>query len=179
MSSRITSYHLIQSKKSKQNTDLITGNIPFTSRNLTFISNDYFRTFKNNNIPIESWLKSAFDNYYWRSFIEYSYDNNKKYIDETFQIIRQEPDNKFIINKNIKKEEEFKEIVEDLIGIQNYAAHNSTYNEFDFKNFVEKCYNMVPLSKEKMEWLLNNIDDTLLLLNNNKKINNEIKSKFY
>ena len=179
LSSRITSYHLIQSKKSKQNTDLITGNIPFTSRNLTFISNDYFKTFKNKNIPIESWLKSAFDNYYWRSFIEYSYDNNKKYIDETFQIIRQEPDNKFIINKNIKKEEEFKEIVEDLIGIQNYAAHNIAYNEFDFKNFVEKCYNMVPLNKEKMEWLLNNIDDTLLLLNNNKSINNELKSKFY
>ena len=83
------------------------------------------------------------------------------------------------MNENIKIEEEFKDIVDDLCGIQNYASKNIVYNEFNFKNFVEKCYTIVPLNKEKIQWLLNNIEDTLNILDNNINMDNELKSKFY
>ena len=179
LSSRITSYHMKQSKFSKQNTELLAGNIPITSRNINFIYNDYIRTFNSKQILIESWLYSILENYYWRSFIGYSSENNKKYIEEAHKIIKEESNNKYIINENIKKEEEFKDIVDDLIGIQNYAFKNVPFNEFNFKNFSEKCFKTVPLNKEKIKWLLNNIEDTLHLLENNVIMSDEIKSKFY
>jgi len=37
---------------------------------------------------------------------------------------------------------------------------------------------MVPLNKEKIQWLLNNINDTIKLLDKNRTINDELKSKF-
>ena len=76
LSSRIASYHIIKSKYSKQNTDLLTGNIPFTSRNLNFIYNDYIRTFKKKD-SIEAWLYTILENYYWRSFIGFTSENKK------------------------------------------------------------------------------------------------------
>ena len=178
LSSRITSYHIIKSKYSKQNIDLLAGNIPLSSRNLNFICNDYIRTF-NKKDSIESWLYTILDNYYWRSFIDFNSENKKKYIEESYQILKKEQENKYIMNENIKIEEEFKDIVDDLCGIQNYASKNIVYNEFNFKNFVEKCYTIVPLNKEKIQWLLNNIEDTLNILDNNINMDNELKSKFY
>ena len=78
LSARIARYHIEETKKSKDNTDLVAGNVPFTSRNLCFISNDFHHSFDNNkNITIESWLQSIFDNYYWRSFISYSQKDKK------------------------------------------------------------------------------------------------------
>ena len=69
---RIARYHIEKTKESKENTDLVAGNVPFTPRNLCFISNDFHNSFINKiNIPIESWLQIIFDNYYWRSFIDY------------------------------------------------------------------------------------------------------------
>ena len=78
LSARIARYHIEETKKSRDNTDLVAGNVPFTSRNLCFISNDFHHSFDNNkNITIESWLQSIFDNYYWRSFISYSQKGKK------------------------------------------------------------------------------------------------------
>ena len=69
LSARIAKYHIEETKKSRENTDLVAGNVPFTSRNLAFISNDFHHSFENNenNVSIESWLQSVFDNYYWSS----------------------------------------------------------------------------------------------------------------
>ena len=101
LSSRINSYHIIKSKYSKQNIDLLAGNIPFTSRILNFICNDYIRTF-NKKDSIESWLYTILDNYYWRSFIDFNSENKKKYIEESYQILKKEQENKYIMNENIK-----------------------------------------------------------------------------
>ena len=179
LSSRITSYHIEQIKISKKNSDMLAGNVPFTSRNLTFISNDYIRTFNKKEISLESWLYSIFDNYYWRSFIDYSSDNIKKYKNEALQIIKKDAHNRYKIHEFIKIEEEFKDIVDDLVGIQNNIIKDIPYNEFNFKIFVEKCYNTVPLNKEKLKWLLINIEDTLNLLENSNRIDIELKQKFY
>ena len=74
----IASNHIIETKKTRENTDLVAGNVPFTSRNLCFISNDFHHSFKDKqNITLESWLQSIFDNYYWRSFISYSQKKRK------------------------------------------------------------------------------------------------------
>ena len=52
---RIAKYHIEETRKSRENTDLVAGNVPFTSRNLTFISNDFHHSFENKeNISIES-----------------------------------------------------------------------------------------------------------------------------
>ena len=81
MRNRIISYHIEQIKKTKEKPDLIAGNIPFTSRNLNFISKDYYNIFNNknneiyNSISLETWLYSIFENYYWRSYIHYSPSN--------------------------------------------------------------------------------------------------------
>jgi len=89
---RIAKYHIEETKKSKENTDLVAGNVPFTSRNLCFISNDFHRYFENNeNITIESWLQSIFDNYYWRSFISYSQTKKKQFMENTLEIIKKIP----------------------------------------------------------------------------------------
>ena len=81
--SRIAKYHIEETKKSRENTDLIAGNIPFTSRNLCFISNDFHHSFKKNKIKIESWIQSIFENYYWRSFINYSKDKRNEFMENT------------------------------------------------------------------------------------------------
>ena len=47
---RIAKYHIEETKLTKENTDLIAGNVPFTARNLSFISNDFHKSFDGKNI---------------------------------------------------------------------------------------------------------------------------------
>ena len=176
---RIAKYHIEETKKSKANTDLVAGNVPFTSRNLTFISKDFHHTFENNkNISIESWLQNVFDNYYWRSFINYSPKEKIKFMEETLKIIKAVPDQQYKVDQELDFNEEFKEIVEDLILIQKYAAKNAEYKDFLFSHFLEKCLR-VPINKEKLQSLFNNLDDTILLLNNNIEMDELLKNNFY
>ena len=134
---RIAKYHIIETKKSKENIELIAGNVPFTSRNLKFISNDYLHTFYLNNktISIESWIQRIFDNYYWRSSINCSIKERPKFIEETLKIIKSVPDQQYKVDQELDFNEEFKEIVEDLIEIQKYAVRNIEYREFFLVNF--------------------------------------------
>ena len=119
---RIARYHIEETKKSKEHSDLVAGNVPFTSRNLCFISNDFHRTFENTeNITIESWLQSIFDNYYWRSFISYSQKEKKIFMENTKLIIKDIPDQQYKVDKEEDFAEEFKVIVEYLIKIKNYT----------------------------------------------------------
>ena len=188
LSNRIISYHNHQIKKTKEKTDLVAGNIPFTSRNLKFISNDYYYTFKNkyneiydikkdNKISIELWLYSIFDNYYWRSFIHYSSDNKKEFENESLELFSKKPEIGYYIKQEIIKEIKFKDITDDIIGIQNYA-YNNIYYDFNFTNFIRKCLKL-PLNDEILKWIINNIDDTINLLNNNNNLNNLRKSNLY
>ena len=101
LSARIAKYHIEETKKSKENTDLVAGNVPFTSRNLYFISNDFHKTFDKLNPTVESWLQSIFDNYYWRSFINYSQKERKKLIENTLNIIKAVPDQQYKVDKEL------------------------------------------------------------------------------
>ena len=177
---RIAKYHIEETKKSKENTELVAGNVPFTSRNLVFISNDFHHSLENNeyNISIESWLQSVFDNYYWRSFINYSSKEKNKFKENTLKTIKAVPDQQYKVDQELDFNEEFKEIVEDLIAIQKYAAKNVEYREFLFSHFLDKCL-LVPINKEKMQSMFYNLEDTILLLDNNIDIDEIFKNKFY
>ena len=174
---RLASYHINQVQKSLNNNDNISGNAIFNSRILIFIFKDYNKVYKNNEKPeIEEWLKLVFDIYYWRSYI--SYDNYKRneFMEEAYNIIKKKPEEKYEINE--ENNFELDEIIEDLIGIQNYATRNIEYNNFSFFIFVRNCLK-IPLNKVLIEKICNNIEDTINLLDNNAIMKKEIKSKFY
>jgi len=141
LSSRIARYHIEETKKSRENTDLVAGNVPFTARNLCFISNDFHRSFENNkNISIESWLQSIFDQYYWRSFMNYSKEKKKVFMADTLKLIKSIPDQEYKVDHELEFNLEFKEIVEYLINIQKNAVRNVEYRDFDFKEFLNFVY---------------------------------------
>ena len=176
---RIARYHIIETKKTRENTNLVAGNVPFTSRNLCFISNDFLHSFKDKqNITLESWVQSIFDNYYWRSFISYSQKEKKIFMENTKLIIKDIPDQQYKVDKEVDFAEEFKVIVEYLIKIQNYAGRNCEYRDFDFKDFLNNCLKL-PINKEKLQQIYNNLDDTILLLDNNHSMDEILKNKFY
>ena len=179
LSARIAKYHIEETKKSRENTDLVAGGVPFTSRNLCFISNDFHNSFENNkNITIESWLQSIFDNYYWRSFISYSQKEKKKFMEKTLNIISTVPDQQYKVYQELDFTEEFIEIVEDLIEIQKSSTNVAEYRDFEFKKFLDYCLR-VPINKEKLESIYNNLDDTILLLDNNNTMDEALKNRFY
>ena len=176
---RIARYHMEETKKTKENTDLVAGNVPFTSRNLCFISNDFHRSFENKeNFTIESWLQSIFDNYYWRTFISYSQKDKKKFMDETLKIISSIPDQQYKVDQEVDFSEEFKDIVQILIKIQAYAIRNEEYSDFEFSKFLNHCLK-VTINKEKLQSIYNNLDDTILLLDYNHIMNEILKNRFY
>ena len=180
LSNRIISYHFEQIKKTKEKPELVAGNIPFTSRNLYFISKDYYHVFNNKNndsITLETWLYSIFENYYWRSYIHYSQGYKNGFINESLKLLMKKPENGFAKKMEMNKEIQFKEISEILIGIQNYACNNIEYN-FSFIYFIQNCLKL-PLNEEILKWVINNIEDTINLLNNNNKMSNEVKSNLY
>ena len=180
LSKRIVRYHIEQRKKTKENTDLIAGNVPFTSRNLCFISDDFHKYFKGKEKKNEtSWLKGIFDNYYWRSFINYSDEEKENFIEETFKIIKTVPDQQYKIDIKIKVFDDFKDINEYLIRIQQYAIRDNEYRDFVFAKLLDNCLNKITLNKEKLNYINNNLYDTILLLDNADNIDIALKNKFY
>ena len=178
---RIARYHIEKTKETKKNTDLVAGNVPFTSRNLYFISNDFLHFNENENVKellkIKSWLKSIFDNYYWRSFINYSQEQKEKFIEETKKIIETIPDDQYIIVTEWLEPDQFKEINICLTEIQKFAKSNIEYKEFDFGELLDNCLK-VPFNEEKLQNFYNNLEDTILLLDNNFDSDNT-KNRFY
>ena len=157
---RLAYYHRNQVLETINNPDNIAGGSHFTSRILTFITRDYNKTSKNfDNIPIEEWLKCAFDSYYWRSYISYNNETKNEFVKNAYNIIKKKPDQKYKVDEELDYKIEFKDIINDLIGIQNYAANDIKYTNFNFKNFVENCLK-IPANKSKIMNIANNIEDT-------------------
>ena len=176
---RLASYHRIKVQETINNNEIIAGGAHFTSRILTFISRDYNKTYKRINSPkIEEWLKCIFDSYYWRSYISYNDEKRNEFIKETYNIIKNPPTQKYKVDEEQDYKIEFKQIIEDLTAIQNYAFKNEEYSNFDFCIFVENCLK-IPLNKSKISNIANNIEDTITLLDNNITIEQGIKTKFY
>ena len=175
---RIAKYHIEKSKLSKENTDLIAGNVPFTARNLSFISNDFHKSFDGKNIEVESWLQGIFENYYWRSFINYSQKGRMSFIDETLNIIKGVPEQNYKVIKKFDFNEESKEIIEDLFAIQTNAGKNIEFRDFFFAKFLNKCLR-ITINKEKLTSIYNHLEDTILLLDNNNIMDEILKNNFY
>ena len=74
--------------------------------------------------------------------------------------------------------EEFKEIIENLIEIQKCAIRNIEYREFDFGDFLNYCL-QVPINKEKLQSIYNNLVDTIILLDNCSIMDEILKNNFY
>ena len=175
---RLASYHKNQVLSTMNNTELIAGGANFTSRILTFISRDYNKTFKKIKINIEEWLKCVLEIYYWRSYISYNNKNRKDFEDKAYNIIQKKPEPKFKVDEELDYKIEFKDIINDLKMIQNYATNIIKSNNFSFKIFVDNCLR-IPANKIKIRNIANNIEDTITLLDNNLTMDPEIKAKFY
>ena len=181
--SRIAKYHIEEKKISKENPELIAGNVPFTPRHLNFISNDFHHTFRPKKISIETWLQSIFDNYYWRSFIKYLPSKKIEYMENTKKIIKTLPDQQFKVDQELDFNEEFKEIVAYLIQIQKYCISeedkdNKEFSNILFDDLLNKCLE-VPINRVKLHSLYNNICDTILLLDNMQSSDDILKNKYY
>ena len=169
----IAKYHIEKTLFSRENTDLMVGNVPFTARNLCFVSNDFIHSFKKGEET--SWFKSIFENYYWISF-----KKEKKILEkETLDSFKVAPDQRYKVEKqDLPLIEEFKEITEYLEKIQKYAKNNNEYNEFDFPDFLYYCLK-VPINEEKINYIKIQMEDTLNLLNGEFNMDEILKNNFY
>ena len=192
--SRISRYHVEKVKETKEKPDLVAGNVPFTSRHLCFISTDFNhsdeikKSLKSDDENKEdkeykykviiSWLISIFDNYYWRSFNDYPKKDKKIFLEETKEIIKMIPDYQYKVEFESDYLENFKEIMECLIGIQNYAIRNNEYKDFNFAELLDHCLK-VPFNEENLQNIYNNFEDTILILDNDYNIDKILKNRFY
>jgi len=99
-------------------------------------------------------------------------------MENTLEIIRKIPDQQYKVDQERDFTEEFKEIVEILINIQNNTVRNIECREFEFKIFLKYCLK-VPTNKEKLQSIYNNLDDTILLLDDSSNMDEILKKKFY
>ena len=118
------------------------------------------------------------ESYYWRSYISFNNINIKDYIDKAYSIINKKPDQRFKVDEELDYKIEFKDIINDLKTIQNYAANIIKNDNFNFKIFVENCLK-IPANKLKIRNIANNIEDTITLIDNNLTMDHEIKANFY
>ena len=95
-------------------------------------------------------------------------------MEKTLNIIKALPDQQYKVDQELDFTEEFKEFVEDLIEIQKSLTSVAEYRDFEFKKFLDYCLK-VPINKEKLESIYNNLDDTILLLDNNHTIDEALK----
>ena len=176
---RISTYHIEQTRESRNDLEKFAGNAPITPRHLCFISKDYHNYFKKNKISDTCWLKSIFDNYYWRSYISQDSTSRKKNRDHTLKVIESPPDYRYKVDLELDFNIEYQEINECLRNIQLNVAKNIQYQDFDLKEFLRYCL-FIPVSMESLQFIRNNIYDTINLLDNDdNNVDETLKNKFY
>ena len=181
ISSKLASCHLLNVKNSEIYVDYLAGGIKFSPRHLTFVGIDGKKNKNFEAEKISNWIKTVLELYYFNSYIK----NDKEF---SLEKIENDVYEEFLKNDNLneakiivenKKEIEVIIVLEDLNKIQ--RANEEDYFIFNFKSFVQKCFK-IKLKEENIELIINNIKDTLNLLNyqneNNNK-NNEILSNYY
>ena len=70
-------------------------------------------------------------------------------MENTLNLIKSIPDQQYKVDQETDFKEEFKDIIEDLIKIQEYGGRNVEYRDFSFNIFLDKCIK-VPINKEKI-----------------------------
>ena len=175
--SKLASSHLTASKISENHVDQMAGGIRITPRNLIFLIADRNKNnFDDNNVDeTVKWIKSSLTFFYFNSFIDVqkdkNVDNNEFYTKENFtkdvyNSFKKNQKNLIITtSKDISEEEMFPEIVKILMEIQISSENESSQFNFNFGEFVKLCLE-VPIQQSNLEYIKNQIDDTINLLNN-------------
>ena len=180
LAARLTNSHMKAAQISKLNTENFAGGIPFTARNLLFISKEY----NSRNEPpstdyeVADLINSCLELYYINSFIKTGQEkeNFSKLIKAT---IKEKP--KFKPDTKKSTFEIYNNIVMFLIKIQN-ACEGEYYTDFNFKEFIQQCME-VKIEEIDIDFIIINIQDTLNLLDYSKEINQDqvkhFKEQFY
>lgn len=181
--SKLAFCHKINVEKSEIFSNSMAGGIKFSPRHLTFLGYDGKKgKIQENSQEICSWIKSIFQLYYLNSY-------NQNNPDFSVEKLENEIHEEFIKNENFndlenieenKIEGEVKNVLEDLAQIQKSNRQN-IFN-FNFKSFVQKCLK-VKLKDINIKKIIDNIDDTINILNYQNDDNNiyydEVLSNFY
>ena len=174
--SRIANCHKKLVKDSETQIENMAGGIKFSSRNLNFISNDYqFLDIKpNDSLSLGNWIHNIFERYYWISVndpdkkLSDKIDKKREYFKEdTVNTFKKEINIQIDANEN--KEANFPKIIGELRKIQKAVEDQTLGNKIDFlfKEFIENCL-LIQISESNLNYILNNIEDTLNLIEYNK-----------
>ena len=174
LSSKLAASHMLAAKISENHLDQMAGGIKITPRNLAFMTTDRNKnTFDDNNATeTVNWIKSILTFYYFNSFIDANNKNkelNDIYTKEDFKndIYKEFKKEQKLIEtaNNISEEEMFPENVKSLIEIQNSSINEATIYNFNIGQFITYCLE-VPIEQSNLEYIKNQIEDTLQLLDN-------------
>ena len=174
LSSKLAACHIFSAKMSENHLEQMAGGIKITPRNLAFLTTDqnknpFDATDKDETV---NWIKSVLTFYYFNSFIDLPPDKVKgnrdiytknKFKEDVYKEFQKKE--QLITTANYMTEEEmFPVIVNALKNIQIDSQNEASKYSFNFGNFVSQCL-LVPIEKGNLEYIKNQIDDTLNLLN--------------
>jgi len=190
LSAKLAASHMTSTKISENHLEQMAGGIKITPRNLIFLIRDMNKNdFDNRNLDeTMRWIKSSsLTFYYFNCFIddqrEKKEENTGVYTKDDF---KNEMTNSFKKDaKNLKiysdnyniNEELFPEIVNNLKEIQISSINETSQFNFDFREFVKACLE-IPLQQSNLEYIYNQIEETINLLNNSC-LSNEFLYSFY
>ena len=176
LSLKLASCHVYLSKLIKNINFLKQKENCITLRNFIFMLKDINNSdFDDTNInEIVKWIKSSLSIYYFNSITEL-FNKNKtieinkdiydldKFKKEIYKIFKKRQN--LIFTSNIKEEEMFPEIISDLFQIQIASSNEFSQFNFNLGKFVKSCIE-IPIEKTYLEYIINQMEDTIILLNN-------------
>ena len=203
LSSKLAASHITATLLSEKHLEQMAGGIKITPRNLIFLITDRNRNnFDDSNLDETlRWIKSSLAFYYFNSFIDVQKEKKKEinsFIDEQrekkeeanevytkdefkneiYNSFKKKPKNLIITTDNdISEEEMFPEIMNYLKEIQISSSNETSQINFNFGEFVKTCLE-VPLQRSNLEYICNQIEDTINLLNVSC-LSNEFLYSFY
>jgi len=189
LSSKLAASHMMATKISEKHLEKMAGGIKITPRNLIFLTTDRNKNdFDDSNLDeTMRWIKSSLTFYYFNSFIDIQKSKEKENIknytkkdfkNEIYNSFKIKPKNLIITSANdLSEEEMFPEIVKNLKEIQISSNNETSQFNFNFGEFVKACLD-VPIQQSNLKYILNQIEDTINLLNNSCLLN-EFLYSFY
>jgi hypothetical protein len=190
-------------KISENHLEKMLGGVKITPRNLIFLTiGRSNKNFDNSNLDETlRWRKSSLTFYYFNSFIDSQKEKREKtnsfiitqkdkkeesnktyikdnFINEIYNSFKKEQKNLIINTANdISEEEMLHEIFKNLKEIQISSINETFHFNFKFREFVNVCLE-VPIPQSNLEYILNQIENTINLLNNSS-LSNEFLYSFY
>ena len=174
ISSKLAASHMFSAKMSENHLEQMAGGIKITPRNLAFLITDQNKNkFDETNVDSTvNWLQSVLTFYYFNSFIDLPLDKEKdntniytksKFKEDVYNTFKKEK-SLILTSDDISEEKMFSSIVNILVKIQIDSQNETSQYNFKFGNFVSECLK-VPIEQGNLEYIKNQIEDTLNLLN--------------